>query len=61
MLAQYTKNLLLFSGITLVALGYYLLAVPPDLLYEEMIIKVRQGVFSVVGGGGLLMVWLAKR
>jgi len=53
--------LLLPLGLCLVAFGYWLLAVPPDALHDVMVARAKQGVLSVTGGGGLLMVWLAKR
>jgi len=45
----------------LILYGYWLLAVPPDALYHQMLARARDGVFSVMGGSGLLMVWLVKR
>ncbi|MDY0385443.1 hypothetical protein [Trichlorobacter sp.] len=56
-----TPHLLLLAGVTLVLYGYWRLAVPPDALYGEVLARAREGVLSVAGGGGLLMVWLAKR
>lgn len=52
---------LLLLGVCLIAYGYWLLAVPPDALYHQMLARARDGVFSVMGGSGLLMVWLVKR
>lgn len=54
-------SLLLLLGLCLVIAGYWRLAVPPDALYDEVLARVRQGVLSVAGGGGLLMAWLVKR
>jgi hypothetical protein len=54
-------SLLLLSGLCLVAVGYSRLAVPPDALYDEVLARVREGVLSVVAGGGLLMAWLTQR
>lgn len=53
--------LFFFTGTALVIYGYWRLAVPPDALYDELLARAREGVLSVAGGGGLLMVWLAKR
>jgi hypothetical protein len=56
-----TPLLLLLAGTALVIYGYWRLAVPPDALYGEVLARAREGVLSVAGGGGLLMVWLVKR
>ena len=55
------KTLLLLTGIALIAWGYHLLGVPPDAAHDEVMSRARSGMFSVVGGGAALMLWLAKR
>lgn len=55
------KTGLLLAGLMVVAWGYHLLAVPPEADYAEMLRRAKGGVFSVVGGSGLLTAWLAKR
>lgn len=52
---------LLLGGVALIFFGYWLLAVPSPTEYDEMLRRARQGVFSVVAGGALLMTWLAVR
>ncbi len=54
-------SFLLLNGLLLVVAGYHLLAVPPEAGYDEMLRRAWEGMFSVAGGGGLLMVWVAKR
>jgi len=51
----------MLTGIALILYGYWLLAVPPDALYAEMLARAKGGILSVVAGGGLLVAWLAKR
>ncbi|GEM_PF-1161723 len=53
--------LLFLTGITLILCGYWLLAVPPDALYEQVLARVKGGIFSVLGGSGILIAWLTKR
>jgi len=53
--------ILFITAFLLVTYGYHLLAVPPDASAEEMLSRAKNGMFSVVGGGTLLMLWLAKR
>ncbi|MGB4599057.1 MAG: hypothetical protein WBI04_03685 [Trichlorobacter sp.] len=52
---------LLMLGIALILYGYWLLAVPPDALYEQVLARVKGGIFSVLGGSGILIAWLTKR
>lgn len=54
-------TLILLISLLLIAYGYWLLAVPPDTLYEQVLARAKGGIWSVAGGGGLLMVWLVKR
>lgn len=61
MFVKHTKDLSLVIGIFLIILGYYLLAVPSDALYEVVLFRVKAGILSVVAGGGLLAAWLTKR
>lgn len=57
-----SKHLLVvLASVALIIYGYYLLAVPPDALYDEIVGRAKGGVMSVLGGGGLLMTWLALR
>lgn len=55
------KTLFLLIGIALVGWGYHLLGVPPDAGHEVVMSRARNGMFSVVGGGAFLMLWLARR
>ena len=53
--------LLFLTGIALILYGYWLLAVPPDALYQEMLSRAKGGILAVVGGSGLLMAWMTQR
>jgi hypothetical protein len=55
------KTLLLLTGIALIILGYWLLAVPPEADHQQILERAKSGVFSVVGGSACVMLWLAKR
>lgn len=55
------KHVLIVTGTALVFYGYWLLAVPPDALYQEMLSRAKGGILSVVGGCGLLMAWMTQR
>ncbi len=61
MLRQLAKPALLIAGIALIAWGYHLLSVPPDAGHEVMLRHAKNGMLSVVIGGTMLMVWLAKK
>ena len=54
-------TIFLFTGILLIAFGYHLLAVPPDAMSEVMLSRAKNGMICVIGGGTLVMLWLAKR
>lgn len=55
------STFILLISLLLIAYGYWLLAVPSDTLYEEVLARAKGGIWSVTSGGGLLMVWLAQR
>ena len=55
------KTVLLIVGLLMIGLGYWLLAVPPDASLDEIMRRARLGIYSVVAGGALLMLWLAKK
>lgn len=55
------KLLLAPVGIALILWGYRLLAVPPETLYDEVLLRARNGMGLVIGGGALLMLWLMRR
>lgn len=61
MIGTRLNQLLCLAGVLLTVWGYHLLAVPPDAPYTEMLVRARNGVFSVMGGSGLLMAWLVSR
>lgn len=44
------KPIMFFAGIALIAWGYYLLAVPPETEYLQVIARVKHGIFSVISG-----------
>ena len=54
------RQLFLLTGIALILYGYWLLAVPPDALYQEMLSRAKGGILSVVGGCGLLIAWMTQ-
>ena len=54
-------TLLFLSGISLIVFGYNLLAISPDASAEEMLSRAKSGMLSVVSGGTLLMLWMARR
>lgn len=55
------KTLLLLAGIALIAWGYSLLSVPPDADHDLMLRHAKGGMLSVIAGGVMIMIWLAKR
>ena len=61
MIVGQLKAFLFLAGFLLIAYGYWLLAVPPDALYQEMLSRAKGGILSVVGGCGLLMAWMTQR
>lgn len=61
MLSFNLKTLFLLTGIALIILGYWLLAVPPEAYHQEMLARAKSGVLSVVAGSTCVMLWLAKR
>lgn len=58
---RFLKAILLTSGVLLVAWGYQRLAVPPDTPPDEMLLRAKDGMASVVFGGTCLMLWLVKQ
>jgi hypothetical protein len=55
------KSIMLFAGLTLVAIGYWQLAVPPDSPYQIMLERARNGMLSTLSGGLLLIIMLVQK
>lgn len=55
------KQILLLAGISLIALGYWQLAVPPESSYQIMLERARNGMLSTLFGGLLLMIMMVKK
>lgn len=55
------RRFLVLVSLTLIAYGYWRLAVPPDALYDVVLFRAKTGMLSVVAGGGFLAAWLTLR
>ncbi len=54
--------MILIISIILIFFGYYtLFSLNPDLVYEELVFKVRMAQISVLIGGFLLAIYIYKR
>jgi hypothetical protein len=51
----------LVIGIVLIALGYYQLAISPDIPVDQVADRVKTGVLMTIVGGVSIMVYLVKR
>ena len=51
----------LLIGIILIALGYYQLAISPDIPVDEVAGRVKEGVLMTIVGGVSIMIYLVKR
>lgn len=50
-----TKFICLISGAAAIICGYWLLAVPLDCSYEEVLFRAKSGTLSVIIGGAILL------
>ncbi|MBI4710801.1 MAG: hypothetical protein HY759_06850 [Nitrospirae bacterium] len=48
-------------GILLIIYGYYLLSVPPDTEFNEVVVRARVGMFSTIFGGVLVLSYIARK
>lgn len=55
------KLLSLVSGAIIILYGYWLLSVPVDLPYEQVITMAKSGMFSVFAGSIVLMFGILRR
>jgi hypothetical protein len=51
----------LLIGTVLIALGYYHLAIPPEVPPDEVVGMVKEGVLMTIAGGISIMVYMVKR
>ncbi len=48
-------------GIFLVIYGYYLLSVPPDTDFNEVLLRAKFGMFSTIFGGVMVLYYIVRR
>lgn len=55
------KLICLTSGTAAIICGYWLLAVPLDCSYEEMLLRAKSGTLTVIIGGAVLLGGVMRR
>lgn len=48
-------------GVLLILYGYYLLGVPPDTEFNEVVRRAKGGMAATVTGGIMLLFYIARR
>lgn len=55
------KLISLISGTVLITVGYWLLAAPVDLSYEQVLFRAESGTLTVIIGGVVLIGGIMRR